>query len=229
MGDSVSLQLADKAVTVSVAKIVADPVFGSSSTNVYRMWCGSGRLSEFPLAENNAVSYLEIRFEEYSRQVEQNFIRDAEEYFKLPLGDTLYTYERIRSGYTAVYQMVGAALSFVSTVLAGIIAVLTLFLVKSDMDEDVRNIGICKSLGMTGMQIVGIYLFCYGVIGFAGAVSGSILGGWMSRGIITKVLGDIGIYTVTFTGTGGYQLLTGASYWPLLWRPASAPSSRCGG
>ena len=64
------------------------------------MWCGSGRLSEFPLAENNTVSYLEIRFEEYSRQMEQNFIRDAEEYFKLPLGDTLYTYERIRNGYT---------------------------------------------------------------------------------------------------------------------------------
>lgn len=209
VGDSVSLQLADKAVTVSVAKIVADPVFGSSSTNVYRMWCGSGRLSEFPLAENNTVSYLEIRFEEYSRQMEQNFIRDAEEYFKLPLGDTLYTYERIRSGYTAAYQMVGAALSFVSVVLAGMIAVLTLFLVKSDMDEDVRNIGICKSLGMTGMQIVGIYLFCYGAIGFAGAVSGSVLGGWLSRGIITKVLGDIGIYTVTFTGTGGYQLLAG--------------------
>lgn len=210
VGNSVTLQLADKAVTVRVVKIVADPVFGSSSTNVYRMWCGSGQLSEFPLAENNTVSYLEIRFKEYSRQVEQDFIRDAEEYFKLPLGNTLYTYDRIKGGYTTSYQMVGAVLSLVSVVLAGMIAALTLFLVKSDMDEDIRNIGIYKSLGMTGMQIVGVYLMCYGAIGFVGTALGSILGGWMSKSIIAKVFGDIGIYEVTFVGTVGYQLFAGS-------------------
>lgn len=209
VGDNISLQLADKAVTVSVAKIVVDPVFGNSSTNVYRMWCGFGQLSEFPLAENNAVSYLEIRFNDYSYQAEQDFIRDAEDYFKLPIADTVYTYDRIKSGYTASYQMVGAALSFVSTILAGMIAALTLFLIKSDMDEDIRNIGLYKSLGMTGMQIVSIYLICYGLIGFVGAVLGSILGSWLSKGIITKILGDIGIYTVAFTETGGYQFFAG--------------------
>lgn len=209
VGDSVALQLADKAVTVRVVKIAADPVFGSSSTNVYRMWCGSGQLSEFPLAENNTVSYLEIRFKEYSRQAEQDFIRDAEEYFGLPLGDTLYTYDRIKSGYTASYQMVGAMLSLISVVLAGMIAALTLFLVKSDMDEDIRNVGIYKSLGMTGMRIVDIYLVCYGVIGFAGAALGSILGGRLSKGLITKCFEDIGIYAVTFTETGSYQLFAG--------------------
>lgn len=209
IGDDIVLQLADKSVNVKVVKIVADPVFGGSSTNVYRMWCGYGELSDFPLAENNVISYLEIRFNEYSRQTEQDFIRDTEEYFKLPLGDTLYTYDRIKSGYTAPYQMVGAVLCFVSVVLSGTIIALTLFLVKSDIDEDIRNIGIYKSLGMSGVQIVGIYLACYGIIGFAGAVLGSVLGGWLNKGIITKILGDIGIYAVTFTGTGGYQLFAG--------------------
>ena len=209
VGDNVSLQLADEAVTVRVSKIVSDPVFGSGSTNVYRMWCGYGRLSELPLAENNTVSYLELRFDEYSRQVEQDFIRDAEEHFRLPLGDTIYTYDRIKSGYTASYQMVGTLLSLVSAVLAVMIAALTLFLVRSDMDEDVRNIGIYRSLGMTGTGVVSIYLVCYGIIGLAGTALGSTLGGFFSRGIITSVHRDVGIHTVAFTESGGYQLLAG--------------------
>ena len=73
-GDDISLQLASQSVQVKVAKIVADPVFGSAGTNVYRMWCGFRQLSHFPLAENRAVSYLEIRFREYNPQAEQDFI-----------------------------------------------------------------------------------------------------------------------------------------------------------
>ena len=197
-GDEVSLRLADESITVKIAKIVVDPVFGSSSTNVYRMWCGYGRLADFPMAENNAVSYLEIRFDEYDHESEQNFIQDAEAYFDMPLGNALYTYDTIKSGYTGVYQMVGAIFCFVSVILVITVAWLTIFLIKSDMDEDIRNIGICKSLGMTGVQIVGGYLVCYGAIGFVGAALGSITGGWLSKRIIISILGDIGIYTVSF-------------------------------
>ena len=206
-GDELSLQLADESVPVKIARIVIDPVFGSNSTNVYRMWCGYGRIADFPMAENNVVSYLEIRFNEYSRESEQNFIRDTEEYFDMPLGNALYTYDTIKSGYTIAYQMVGAVLCFVSVILVTTVAWLTIFLIKSDMDEDIRNIGIYKSLGMTGAQITGAYLICYGMIGFVGAVLGNITGGWLCKGIITKILGDIGIYTVTFTGIAGYQFL----------------------
>ncbi|MCM1155349.1 MAG: ABC transporter permease [Roseburia sp.] len=208
-GDDITLQLADKSVTVSVVRIVADPVFGGSSTNVYRMWCGFGQLSEFPLAENNAVSYLEIRFREYSPQAEQKFIHDAEVYFDMPLGDSIYTYDRIKGGYTAPYQMIGAALCLVSVILAGMMTLLTLFLIKSDRNEDIRNIGLYKSLGMTGVQITGVYIGCYGMIGIMGAIPGSILGGRVSQGIISKILGDIGIYAVSFAGIGIYQLVTG--------------------
>ena len=37
VGDNISLQLADQSENVKVVKIVADPVFGGSNTNVYRM------------------------------------------------------------------------------------------------------------------------------------------------------------------------------------------------
>lgn len=206
-GDTLSLRFADASAKVKVAKIVADPVFGGSSTNVYRMWCGHGRLEDYPAAGNNASSYLEIRFGQYSRQAEKRFIRETEEYFQMPLGNTLYTYEQIKSGYTSVYQMAGGLLCLVSVILAGTVTWLTLFLIKSDMDEDIRNIGICKSLGMTGGQITGAYLISYGMIGAVGAVLGSILGGWMNRQILTKILKDMGIYKVSFAGTGRFCLL----------------------
>lgn len=211
VGDDFVLQLADESVRATVGKIVSDPVFGSSSTNVYRMWCGPGRLSDFPLAENDAVSYLELKFRQYTRQAEQDFIRGAEEYFQLPLADTIYTYDRIKSGYTAPYRMIAALLCFISAVLTVTVLALTLFLIKSDMDEDIRSMGIYKSLGMTGKQIAAVYLICYGAIGFAGAAPGSLLGGWLNRRILTKLLGDIGIQSVSFEGSGGYQLLAGAA------------------
>ena len=141
-GDTVSLQSADDSVKARVVRIVADPAFGGSSTNVYRMWCGSGRLSDFELLGKDGVSYLEIRFREYSPEAEQRFIRKTEAYFQMPLGDTIYTYSQIKGGYTSIYQMAGALLSFVSVILAVTIVILTLFLVRSDMDEDVRKIAV---------------------------------------------------------------------------------------
>lgn len=205
VGDEVSLQLADQSVNVKVVRIVADPVFGSSNTNVYRMWCGYGRLSDFPLSENRLISYLEIRFEEYSRQAEQKFIRDTEAHFNVPLGDTLYTYDKIKSGYTSAWQMLGNLLCLVSVILAAVVIVLTLFLVKSDMDEDVRTAGIYQSLGMTGMQIIGVYLVSYGAAGFAGAGLGSLMGGWLNHGILNQILGNTGIYTDFTINTGACQ------------------------
>ncbi len=208
-GDPLVLQLADASVTVRIAGIVSDPVFGGSTTNVYRMWCGSGQLSGFPLAENNKISYLEIRFREYSAQAEQTFIRETENYFHVPLADTIYTYDRIKSGYTAPYKMVGAVLCLVSAVLAGTILVLLLFLIQSDMEEDVRTMGIYKALGMTGAQIAEIYLGCYGILSLVGASLGSLLGGAWSKSILTKVLGNLGLYKVSFADMGIYQLLGG--------------------
>lgn len=207
VGDTLSLRFADTSVKVKVVKIVTDPVFGGSSTNVYRMWCGPGRLADYPAVMNQAASYLEIRFDQYSRQTERRFIRETEEYFQMPLGNTLYTYEQIKSGYTSVYQMAGGLLCLVSVILAVTVTWLALFLIKNDMDEDIRNIGIYKSLGMTGGQIVGAYLITYGMIGSAGAVLGSILGGWMNRQILTKILKDMGIYQVSFAGIRHYSLL----------------------
>lgn len=205
-GDDITLQLADQSVQARVVQIVADPVYGGSSTNVYRMWCGYGLLADFPAAKNNAVSYLEIRFDEYNRQAEQNFIRRTEEYFRMPLGNALYTYDQIKSGYTAPWRLIGAIFCLVSIILAVTVILLTLFLIKSDMEEDIRSIGIYKSMGMTGAQLAGIFLFCYGTLAFLSAGLGSVLGGWLNRAILTGILGDIGIYTVSFAKTGGCQL-----------------------
>lgn len=206
-GDELSLRLADASTKVKVVKIVSDPAFGGSNSNVYRMWCGHGRLSDFPPAGNHAVSYLEIRFNPYSPETEQRFIHKTEAHFQMPLGDTLYTYGQIKSGYTSVYKMAGALLCLVSTILSITVAALVLFLIKNDMDEDVRNIGIYKTLGMSGGQITGAYLVSYGIISAAGAASGSILGGWTSRKLLEKLLGDIGIYHASCTGPGIYPLL----------------------
>ena len=206
-GDTLILQMADRSVQVKASKIVTDPVFGGSSTNIYRMWCGHGQLSDLPPARNNAASYLEVRFAAYTRQTEQDFIRSAEEYFDMPLGNTLYTYDRIKGGYTAPWQMIGSVCCLVSIVLSVTIVLLTLFLIQSDIDEDVRNIGIYKTLGMTGAQIIGSCLVSYGIIAFAGAALGCFLGGKLNRSILAKILGDIGLPAASLPGTGGYQFL----------------------
>lgn len=207
-GDIFSLKFADESVSVKAVKIVTDTVFGSSGTNVYRMWCGYGVLADFPAAENHAVSYLELKFDTYDPVAEQNFIHETEEYFDMPLGKVLYSYDKIKNGYMMTYRMVGAVLCFVSFVLAATIAALTWFLVKSDMDEDVRSIGIYQSLGMTGIQIIRVYLVCYGVIGFVGAAFGSGAGSLFGKRILTGVLNSIGIEKTARIGVDGYSFFT---------------------
>lgn len=208
-GDTFFLKFGDESVPVEAAGIVADTVFGSSGTNVYRMWCGYGTLEDFPAAENHAVSYLELKFDTYNPETEQKFIRETEAYFDMPLGRALYSYDKIKNGYMMTYRMVGAVLSFVSLVLVAAIAALTGFLVKSDLDEDVRSIGIYRSLGITGMQIMGVYLVCYGVTGFVGAGFGSAAGSFFSKKILAGVLSSIGIEKTARIGTEGYLFLSG--------------------
>ncbi|MDE7284405.1 MAG: ABC transporter permease, partial [Lachnospiraceae bacterium] len=55
--------------------------------------------------------------------------------------------------------------------------------------------------------ISGVYLVCYGVIGFAGASLGSVIGGLLNKSIISGILRNIGIYAVPFTQTNGYRFL----------------------
>ena len=56
-------------------------------------------------------------------------------------------------------------------------------------------------------QIISGYLACYGCIGAAGGALGSMAGVWLNRGIIRKILGDMGIKEVSFTGTERYPFL----------------------
>ena len=206
VGDEFILESSAVSLPMQVVKIVADPVFGSANTPIYRMWCGYNQLEKFLLPEGRTLSYLEIRFQEYSPLVEQKFIQDGEEYFDMPLGDTIYTYDRIKGGYTSTYQIIGAISSLVSVVLAVMIIVMTLFLIQSDMSEDIRKIGIYKSVGMTSGQVIASYLVGYGVLGLTGGVMGSILGKLLNQRILTSILGNLGIFTVEVTGVLQYQI-----------------------
>lgn len=206
VGDELILESSATSLPMQVVKIVADPVFGSANTPIYRIWCGYNQLETFPLPQGRTLSYLEIRFQEYSPSAERKFIQDAEEAFDMPLSDTIYTYDRIKAGYTSTYEMIGGISSLVSAILAVMIVVMTLFLVQSDMSEDIRKIGIYKSIGMTNGQVIASYLVGYGVLVLVGGVLGSILGEAFSKNILTSILGDLGIFKVAITGVLQYQI-----------------------
>ncbi|MDE7215481.1 MAG: ABC transporter permease [Clostridia bacterium] len=87
-----------------------------------------------------------------------------------------YMRETFKSGTKAFILLLGTAMIAFSVIVAVIVAIVTAFLTRSNILDEVRNLGVWKALGYTTKQLRLSYLAIYGVIGLICLTIGAILG-----------------------------------------------------
>jgi putative ABC transport system permease protein len=126
----------------------------------------------------------------------RNLDKGEEDFFVQSFDDLMATYSRVLQGIAGFVILI----AFISVVVS---AVNTSNTMITSVLERVREIGVMKSIGARNSEIMKIFLFESGVLGFAAGVFGVAAGF-----IITKVLGEI-------VASTGWSFIAPAYPWSL--------------
>lgn len=99
------------------------------------------------------------------------------------------TREEFTNGTRAFILLLGTALVAFAVIVAIIVAIVIGFLVRSSVLDEVRNLGVLKSLGYTTSQLRLSYLAIYGVIGGICLLVGVILGVSLMPAFVNVITG----------------------------------------
>lgn len=184
-GDKVSIRVGDVEREFVIAAIVKDAVFGSTMMGFKRLLISGEDFAEFARQEGLVhtmmynVDYADReKFQEQWK--EQNFV----------VLSSIETDSTIRMCY--IMDMLIAVILIVVSVCLILLAFLVLrFTIVFTLQEDYREIGIMKALGIKDRAIKGLYLIKYLAISVVGAVIGFGLGFPFGRVILDRAIVNI--------------------------------------
>lgn len=185
VGDRLLIKLGEIEQEFEIAAIVKDAVFGSPMMGFKRMFISKGDFDKFRQQEN--LTYTKIysvncinREDFKSDWMSQNFI-------------TISSVEgkgMIRMCY--IMDMLVAVILIIVSVCLILLAFLVLrFTIVFTIQEDYKEIGIMKAIGITDMGIKGLYLIKYFAISVIGAFAGFILSFPFGKVILEQAIVNI--------------------------------------
>lgn len=127
-------------------------------------------IAEYRLSDTASVSQFQTAYES----------EDA-----LPKNGQAVTYQMIRLINAFSDGLVAVALVFVSGLLMAIALLNLRFVIRGTLEDEVREIGVMKAIGLPHTAITRLYLSKYGVMAFLGCVVGGVLGVF-ATGVLTR-------------------------------------------
>lgn len=191
VGDMVSIRVGEKEQEFEIAAIVKDAVFGSSMMGFKRLFIGEEDFGRYEGQEG----IVHTRIYNVNYADEEKFEKEWKEQ-NFTVISAIDGPETIRMCH--IMDMLIAAILIVVSVCLILLAFLVLrFTIVFTLQEDYKEIGIMKAIGMRDMGIKGLYLVKY----FALAVSGAFIGllfsvpfgkAILDRAIVNIVVGQTG-------------------------------------
>ncbi len=185
VGDKLLIKLGEIEQEFEIAAIVKDAVFGSPMMGFKRMFISKGDFDKFRQQEN--LTYTKLYSVNYINREDfkndwrsQNFITIS----------SVEGESTIRMCY--IMDMLMAVILIIVSVCLILLAFLVLrFTIVFTIQEDYREIGIMKAIGITDMGIKGLYLIKYLAISVIGAFAGFILSFPFGKVILKQAIVNI--------------------------------------
>ena len=185
VGDKVSLRVGEEEQEFQIAAIVKDAVFGSSMMGFKRLFIREEDFARYESQEGIVhtriynVNYADKdKFKEEWN--EQNFT----------VISAIEGPQTIRMCY--IMDMLIAAILIVVSVCLILLAFLVLrFTIVFTLQEDYKEIGIMKAIGIRDMGIKGLYLIKYFALAVAGALVGLLLSVPFGKAILNRAIVNI--------------------------------------
>ena len=208
VGDGARLVIGGKTYSGYIAGIYDDMTKIYDTANVYidgelykeiaKLSEGDGRITkEYNIniridCDNEKKSYAlqrQLVEEMTEAMIQFNVDRLKENPFAPIIESRFNTREAFTNGTKSFILLLGTALVAFSIIVAVIVAIVIGFLVRSSVLDEVRNLGVLKSLGYTTGQLRLSYLAIYGVIGAVCLMIGVILGIGLMPAFVNVVTG----------------------------------------
>lgn len=190
VGDEITFQVKDFKQSLKIKYIFKDSVFGSEYMGMKRFVVSDGEYEKLAKVENAAKISLYGITSDDTKALE----KDLNQYnynivstFSLDLLGSVYTLDMI----------VSAILAIVSMVLIIISLVILRFTIVFTVQEDYKEIGIMKAIGIKNNKIRGIYLIKYFIIAVIGATIGIFLSFIASEKMLENISGKMAIENAT--------------------------------
>lgn len=171
IGDKLKITLGDVSQTFTVKAITKDAVFGSSMMGYKRHFISMEDFEKF--AVDTEYPYTKI----YSVNYKENMGETFQKHYRDQNFQVISNIEKATISLCYVFDMLIAAILIVVSIALILIAFLVLrFTILFTLQEDYKEIGIMKAIGIKPRGIQNIYLVKYLMLSLVGAVIGLILG-----------------------------------------------------
>lgn len=167
IGDEITFRFGDDAITLRISQAIMDPAFGGDYVGMTRYIVSDSdfeRIKESGVSINYGYGVETYDNEEFCRQLNQ-------ENFQI-----VSSIDRDMFGFTYIMSLVVAGMISAVGVCLILIAFLILkFTIDFTLQQDYKEIGIMKAIGIRNVTVQGIYLVKYLVLVGAAALLGCIL------------------------------------------------------
>ncbi len=173
-GDEIMIRTDSRSQTLTVQGFVRDSQMASSLSSATRFLVGEDDFAELAAAGGGASEII-VEYRLSDTSLISKFQTAYESNDNLPRNGPAVTYRLIRLINAFSDGLVAVALVFVSGLLM-VIALLSLrFVIRGTLEDEVREIGVMKAIGLPNRAITGLYLSKYRVMTLLACLIGGVL------------------------------------------------------
>lgn len=199
-GDTLQLQTSTAPQTFTIAGFVRDAQMASSLSSATRFVISPDDFAALKAAgEGSPEIIVEYRVTDTSKIGALQNAYESDE--TLPRTGQAVTFEMIRLINAFSDGLVAVALVFASLLLVVIALINLRFVIKGTMEDEVREIGVMRAIGLPTKVITGLYLGKYSVMTLSACIVGGLLG-MIATNVLTQSIArnysnpELGLFTV---------------------------------
>ncbi|WP_051704558.1 FtsX-like permease family protein [Glycomyces sp. NRRL B-16210] len=174
IGDELRVKTAEGFQELTIAGFVRDSQMASSLSSATRFLVSEADFEALSEAGGGAPEII-VEYRLTDASLVSDFQRAYESDEALPKNGQAVTYQMIRVINAFSDGLVAMALMFVSLLLIAISLLNARFVIRGTLEDEVREIGAMKAIGLPNKSISGLYLSKYRAMTFLACVAGGLL------------------------------------------------------
>lgn len=187
VGDQFGIKVNDKVSNFTISALVIDVPYSQPFTVTARIWMNSEDYKTSMVAYGESEkAIMGLRFDNV--ETSQSYWQQFEQSFGAPFLETITDYNGISAFYLIIGKVISSVMIFLAAVMIMIAIYTIAFIISDAVISNYKNIGVLRSLGLTGNQTVALYVIQYGIIALLGIVPGVVLSYFFSKTIISLSL-----------------------------------------
>lgn len=187
VGDKIGFKTGKDVFELKVSAIVIDLPYGAPFTTNARIWMNHHDYQKqiHPI-QGKDMYMMGLRFAEYSQSTE--YWDRFEKYLGVSYLESKMEFEEISSFYLIINKMIAFVMIFLGLVMMAVALITIGFTISDTILAHYKIIGILKSLGLSNIRMIAVYVIQYAFLAVVSIIPGLICSVFLSKLIVKSSL-----------------------------------------